>query len=621
MHQRIALPGTGMKHTANNPKRSPAAAQSLNHWTLLLVAMLGLLLLLLSGCRKDEEDAAAPSSAPMATGTTRVLGQVVDGSGAPLPGVQVQSGSASAVTDAAGMFLLGSAPANERVVVRCQKAGYFNAVHGTAAHLNGTTIVRVSMRSSAPDFTGLSSDSPQDLQLPDGFRLQLPANGLVTATGAPYAGTYAVAVEHFATDSPDFSAAMPGGDLTAIAGGTQQQLYSYGMASVRITDGVGNELQLGNGASATIRLPIAADQSSEAPATVPLWHLNEQTGIWEPEGEAQRQGGEYVGVVQHFSTWNADAAWPRARVRGRVRVEGDEELAPLLPLRIRQVRTYPRSDGEFDAFVPSGVDLTVEVDANPIGLTAAPMPIGTLAADAEQYVELLVNTPGYIVGTLICPSGTVNGYAMVTWSGGSYFMPLGATPEFRIAAPYNGQEATLRLVNLNGGIVQEVSVSLPTAPGGEADAGTITLCNGGTGGGLQAGCVLNGDGYNQQTVVLDPAAGMATATYYTADNTTQLFVVDGGGGPQLYGEWLGSATGNCATVEGEGDCSITLVIDGRYYFPYNLQVGVNLYGPVGGEVQGIFLGTMVRYDTGTGEEVFVTVSNGYFRAQRAPDEP
>lgn len=591
-------------------------------WTIFAcLALLSTILLLLVGCGKDESEAPAPSIPSVSGGTTRVLGQVVDASGAPLSGVQVGSGSASAVTDAVGMFLLNNAPADHRVVVRCQKAGYFDAVHGTAAHLNGTTIVRVSMQSSAPDFTGLSSTSPQDLQLPDGFRLQLPANGLITATGAPYAGTYAVAVEHFATDAPDFSASMPGGDLTAISDGAQVQLYSYGMASVLITDGVGNELQLGNGASATMRLPIAADQSSEAPATVPLWHLNEQTGLWEPEGDAQRQGGEYVGVVQHFSTWNVDAAWPRARVRGRVRVEGDEELAPLLPVRIRQVRTYPRSNGEFDAFVPSEVDLTVEVDANPLGLTATPVPIGSLAANAEQYVELQVNTPGYIVGTLNCPSGSVNGYAMITWSGGSYFMPLGATGEFRIAAPYNGEEASLRLVNLNGGIVQELAVTLPTASGAEVSVGTVTLCSGQPSGGYQSGFVLNGDGYDQETVVIDTPTGMGSATYAVGDNITQLFAADGGGGAQLYGEWPGSTTGNCATVEGEGDCSLTVVIDGRYYFPYDLQIGVNQYGPVGGDVQGFFLGTMVRFDTGTGEEHFVTVSNGYFRLQRQPDEP
>ncbi len=591
-------------------------------WTIFaFVAFLLTILLLLVGCGKDESEAPSPSIPNVPSSTTRVLGQVVDASGAPLPGVMVLAGSTSTVTDAEGVFLLSNAPADHRVVVRCQKAGYFDAVHGAAALLNGTTIVRVAMRSSVPDFTGLSSASPQDLQLPDGFRLQLPANGLVTPSGTPYSGTYAVAVEHFATDAPDFSAAMPGGDLTAIVGGSQQQLYSYGMASVLITDGAGSELQLGNGASATLHLPIAADQSSEAPATVPLWHLDEQTGIWEPEGEAQRVGGEYVGTVQHFSTWNADAAFPRARVRGRLRAEGDEELVPLLPIRIRQVRFFPRSDGEFDAFVPSGVDLTVELDANPLGVTATPVPIGTMAADGEQYVELLVNTPGYITGTINCPSGTVNGYAMVIWSGGSYFMPLGGTPEFRIAAPYNGEEATLRLVNLNGAIVQEASVTLPTAPGGETDAGTITLCNGGSSGGLQAGCVLNGDGYSQQAVVIDPAVGMATATYSASDNTTQLFVVDGGGGPQLFGEWPGNATGNCTTVQGEGDCNITLVIDGRYYFPYDQQIGVNQFGPVGGEVQGFFLGTMVRYDTTTGEEQFVTVSNGSFRVQRAPDEP
>lgn len=604
-----------------NANQLPSARTNTDRiWTLLaLIAALVIAALLAVGCRKDDGEPPPPSGPGTSTGTTRVLGQVVDASGAPLSGVLVQSGSATAITDAVGAFLLNSAPADHRVVVRCQKAGFFDAVHGTPAKVNGTTILRVAMRSSTPDFTGLSSASPQDLQSPSGFRLQLPANGLVTSTGAPYSGTYAVAVEHFATDAPDFSSAMPGGDLTAIVGGTQLQLYSYGMASVLITDDVGNKLQMGNGATATLRLPIAADQSGEAPATVPLWHLNEQTGIWEPEGEAQRVGGEYVGTVQHFSTWNVDAAFPRARVRGRVRAEEEDELAPLLPIRIRQVRFFPLSNGEFDVFVPSGIDLTAELEPNPLGLTATPVPIGTLPADADQYVELVVNTPGYIVGNINCPSGSVNGYAMVIWSGGSYLIPIGNTPDLRIPAPYTGEEATLRLVNLNGGITQEVPVTLPSAPGAESDVGTITLCNGGSGGGLQAGFVINGDGYNQQTVVIDPVANLANATFFVSSSATQILVAEGP--TQLYGEWPGSTTGTCATVEGEGDCGLILVIGERYYYAYDLQMGVNQYGPVGGEVQGIFLGTMVRYDPDTGEEHFVTVTNGYFRVARSPDQP
>jgi len=590
-------------------------------WTIFaFVAFLLTILLLLVGCGKDESEAPSPSIPNVPSSTTRVLGQVVDVSGTALPGVMVLAGSTSTVTDAQGVFLLNEAPADQRVVVRCQKAGFFNAVHGAVADLGGTTRVRVVMHSVAPDFTGLSASAPQDLLDPSGLRLLLPANGLVTASGALHTGSFAVAVAHFGPDDPAFDASIPGGDLACIADGAQQQLYSYGMASVRITDEGGNELQLGNGASAVLRFPIATTQSGEAPSTMTLWHLNEETGLWEQEGEAQREGNDYVGVVQHFSTWNVDANVPRAKVTGVVRdcagiaVEG-------LQVRVGQSAGITGMDGRFQVFVPAGFDVEVEVQPNALGLTAAPIPLGGLSAGSVQELDVVVACPAYVVGNISCPSGGVNGFATLIWAGGSHTIGLGGAGAFRIAAPPNGQQATLRLVNSSGGVQEDVSVTLPSFAGGEASVGNIVLCSGQPGSGYQSGCVLNGDGYGQQTVTINSTALLSIAVHYLGDDLTDLFFIDTGGETQLFIEFPGAGTGNCMISEGSGACFLSLIIDGRNYFSYDLQITVNQYGGVGGDVQGVFSGTMVRYDAITGDEAFVTVSNGYFRAKRGPDEP
>lgn len=590
-------------------------------WSLYaLLAVLLTALLLLVGCGKDESEAPAPSIPSVPGSTTRVVGQVVDASGTLLSGVMVLAGSASTVTDAQGVFLLNGAPADQRVVVRCQKVGFFDAVHGAVANLGGTTRVRVVMHSDAPDFTGLSASAPQDLVDPSGLRLLLPANGLLTASGALYTGSYAVAVAHFGPDDPAFPASIPGGDLACMAGGAQQQLYSYGMASVRITDGGGNELQLGNGATAVLRFPIATSQTGEAPSTMALWHLNEETGLWGQEGEAQREGDSYVGVVQHFSTWNVDANVPRARVSGVVRdcaglaVEG-------LQVRVGQSAGITGADGRFQVFVPAGFDVEVEVAPNALGLTAAPVPVGALAAGGVQEVDVVVACPAYVVGSISCPSGGVNGFATLTWPGGSHAIGLGGVGEFRIAAPPNGQQATLRLVNGSGGAQEEMSVNLPSVAGGEASVGTIVLCSGQPGSGYQSGCVLNGDGYSQQALTINSTALMSTAVHYLGDDLTDLIVIDTGGGAQLFIELPGAGTGSCVITEGSGACFLSLIIDGRNYYSYDMQITVNQYGAVGSDVQGIFSGTMVRYDATTGDESFVTVSNGYFRAKRGADEP
>jgi len=72
-----------------------------------------------------------------------------------------------------------------------------------------------------------------------------------------------------------------------------------------MNDASGNKLQLATGNTATITIPIPSSLLSKAPSSIPLWYFDDTKGAWKQEGVATKQGSNYIGVVSHFSFWNA----------------------------------------------------------------------------------------------------------------------------------------------------------------------------------------------------------------------------------------------------------------------------------------------------------------------------
>jgi hypothetical protein len=62
------------------------------------------------------------------------------------------------------------------------------------------------------------------------------------------------------------------------------------------------------GKTAKLRFTIPSSLRSTAPATIPLWSVDETTGLWKQEGSATKGTDYYEGDVSHFSFWNCDAS-------------------------------------------------------------------------------------------------------------------------------------------------------------------------------------------------------------------------------------------------------------------------------------------------------------------------
>jgi len=56
------------------------------------------------------------------------------------------------------------------------------------------------------------------------------------------------------------------------------------MVNVNLTDNSGKPLQLKGDAPAEVTYPIPKGMESNPPASIPLWHFDEEKGIWMEDG-------------------------------------------------------------------------------------------------------------------------------------------------------------------------------------------------------------------------------------------------------------------------------------------------------------------------------------------------
>lgn len=346
---------------------------------------------------------------PRAAITTSVMGVIIDENGQPVKDAEVVVHGETALTGADGAFIFNEieVPGN-RCVVESRKEGYFPGIRALTPEEHGKTETRIVMMGSPVTHTFETSTGSNAI-LANGSQVQIPPNGLVDESGNAYSGAVAMSVRYLDPTAGNFGVLVPGGDMLARREDqTTSVLYSYGILRVQMTDLAGNTLQLAPGSTSTLIMSIPPDQRATAPATIPLWYFDEELGVWQEEGAAQRDGDRYVGTVKHFTDWNCDDPTEGAMVVGRL-VDCNNNPAYGI-VEFGQITSEPQSstltdesNGRFERRVPDGIELTVVI--------TDPLMITPLTATERGKVIVIVPplAPGqvYDVGdiqTFPCPS-------------------------------------------------------------------------------------------------------------------------------------------------------------------------------------------------------------------------
>ncbi|MEM9918398.1 MAG: hypothetical protein AAF990_09905 [Bacteroidota bacterium] len=451
--------------------------------------------------------------------------------------------------------------------------------------------------------------------LADGGQIDFEADAVVTSTGAAYNGVVSVAATWLDPTAADLQERMPG-DLTARnEDGNLRTLETFGMLGVELTGANGERLNLGNDKEAELVFPIPNSLTSVAPAEIPLWHFDEEAGLWIEEGKATLENGRYIGKVSHFSFWNCDVPYPLvelcATLTAANTVAGGDSLEGFKVVIISENNGsrcgFTDSNGRFCGKVPQGETLRLElVDdcgnvyfSQTIGPFNQNTDLGTIVVDDEPGVSFLT-----IEGSLVdCNNAPIdNGVVFVNVGGAEYTFYLEDDNTFSVLAKVCANNTVVTITAIN---IDDLKASDPqnytVNPGDNLlNAGSLIVCNGS----LPEFFYLNLDGKevlttqtfqfisggNEQLGSEGNAAG-GSLYMHIQPNGSGVGSYGGQGNNELIALWIGPDTFNvsttyfitCDSTQQGSDCFLD-------------QLDITEYGAVGSYIKGNFSGT-IDYST------------------------
>ena len=184
--------------------------------------------------------------------------------------------------------------------VTISKSGYSTAVKSFTVSETHSNLLEVTLF-EAQALTFNASEGTT-LNFDENVSLDFPEDSLLNEDGSNFTGTAQVRLQYHEPNQVDYAESLPGTLVGLDTNGDYNALATEGMISIDLTDTSGNPLQIKDGESVNVRMPASVD----APDSILLWHLNEETGIWEEEGTATKNGSYYEFEVSHFSVYNLD---------------------------------------------------------------------------------------------------------------------------------------------------------------------------------------------------------------------------------------------------------------------------------------------------------------------------
>ena len=320
-------------------------------------------------CNKDDSDLDLNPDNKAVLVKGSIYGLVNNQTAQPLSDVLISIGTATTTTDENGYFSFKDIEINTRgSLVTAEIEGYFKNAKFVSSKENKRNFTKIKMIEKVLSGT-VSSTSGGSVSTNGGATIELPANSVEGSDGVLYNGNVNVYATWLDPTSADLYQRMPG-DLRATDTNEEQvQLTTFGMIGVELEGTAGEVLNLIDGQSATISLPVPPSLLSNAPATIPLWHFDEVSGYWLEDGEANLQGEKYVGQVSHFSFWNCDVPnsyiWLDGVVLGRpgfgvegILVKITENSSGVVGFAVTD------EDGAFGGYVPDNQELTLTILGN-----------------------------------------------------------------------------------------------------------------------------------------------------------------------------------------------------------------------------------------------------------------
>ena len=361
-----------------------------------------------------------------------VTGKVIDNNNNAVAGATVKAGSNTTTTDTRGLFRFNNIQLDKySAVITVEKAGFFKGYRVFSASANNTNFVKLKLVPKSL-IGSIDAAAGGSVSLPDNSKITLPASGVVVRSNSQsYTGSVKVYAAVIDPASADISQIVPGSFQGTDANNYRVILQSFGMLAVELEGSSGEQLQISSGKTAKLRFTIPSSLRSTAPATIPLWSVDETTGLWKQEGSATKGSDYYEGDVSHFSFWNCDVSSQTVFLEMTiVTAEG-----PLSHVQVKLTRPngsssygYTDSSGHVGGQVPKNEALTLEV-LNTCNQAIYTQNVGPFIANTNLGTITVTLSPLntlQITGSAVNCSNqpVINGNVLVYFEGHLYNRPI-----------------------------------------------------------------------------------------------------------------------------------------------------------------------------------------------------
>ena len=276
-----------------------------------------LFLILISSCRKDINDVTdnVTTDPPVILTYTptidnitgSLIGQVVDENNQPMPDVKIILNGEHYYTNEFGHFIINDIIMNSlgQFVEASQDATHFPGSRRFFPQEGATSSIKIQMIKK--EFNAEFSAQESALVLIEGgASVQFEPNSIKDSNGNIYEGTVQVASHWLDPLARETLDKMPGNLQGVNILSAEVALQTFGMIAVELKSPNNQKLNIADGKTATITMPLSDELAISAPDEIPLWSFNEEYGLWQEESSATLQNNTYVGEVSHFSFWNCD---------------------------------------------------------------------------------------------------------------------------------------------------------------------------------------------------------------------------------------------------------------------------------------------------------------------------
>ena len=417
------------------------------------------------------------------------MGRVVDLQNNPVTGAMVQISNSTTDTDVNGIFIIRNAEIYEKFAyVKVEKAGF---LHGSRSVVPTAGINKIQIMLLPQTVTQtVSSGTAVTVSLSNGAAVDL-SGSYSNSDGSDYTGDVQVTLHLLNPIDDDMQQQMPGMLLAENLQNEARMLETLGMVAVELRSDTGEKLNLSEGTTATISVPLDPETLAGAPNEIPLWYFDEENGYWVEEGSATLQGTKYVGTVSHFSFWNCDIPTEYVNICMNIT---DTNNTPLSNIQVRIESEfngtgygYTNDSGEVCGIIPANQTLNLQyflynICNNPeipnSSETVGPFNQNTtlnVVLDApivEDYLETITGIFNNCDGDAV-----VNGYVQGRIEDGQWFYSLVTDGVFEINVLSCNENASISITGYDYDTLQTTSEINYTLTSPETDLGTLSACD------------------------------------------------------------------------------------------------------------------------------------------------